>query len=161
VRRGLTIVTQPGFLADRGDDYLRDVPEPEDLYRVGSLMSAGVGVRLSSDAPYGPLDPWRVIEAAVQRRTPQGQIAGPGERITQGQALQAYLGPPVRPGAPADLVLLDGTGTVRCVYIGGRRVADQAVYPPPSRPTRRPPVTATTARYATQAHRATAIPVRS
>ena len=129
-RRGLTIVTQPGFLADRGDDYLCDVPEPEDLYRVGTLMSAGVGVRLSSDAPYGPLDPWRVIEAAVQRRTPRGQIAVSGERITHGQALQAYLGPPVRPGVPADLVLLDEKGTVKSVYIGGERVAGA----PSSRP---------------------------
>ncbi|WP_285699961.1 hypothetical protein [Actinomadura sp. NBRC 104412] len=25
-RRGLRVVTQPGFIADRGDDYLRDIP---------------------------------------------------------------------------------------------------------------------------------------
>lgn len=83
-RRGLKIVTQPGFLADRGDGYLRDVPEPEDLYRLGTLMDAGVDVRLSSDAPYGPLDPWRVIQAAVQRQTLQGQIAGPAPPPTRG-----------------------------------------------------------------------------
>ena len=125
-RRGLTIVTQPGFLADRGDDYLRDVPEPDDLYRVRRLMDAGVNVRLSSDAPYGPLDPWRVIEAAVQRRTPQGRVAGTGERVTRRQALQAYLGPPIRPGRPADLVLLDAAGAVGSVYIGGECAARAA-----------------------------------
>ena len=122
-RRGLTIVTLPGFLADRGDDYLRDVPEPDDLYRVRRLMDADVNVRLSSDAPYGPLDPWRVIEAAVQRRTPQGAVARAGERVTRRQALRAYLGPPIRPGRPADLVLLDAPGAVDSVCIGGECAA--------------------------------------
>lgn len=129
-RRGLKVVTQPGFLSDRGDDYLRDVPEPEDLYRMGSLMDAGVSVRLSSDAPYGPLDPWRVIEAAVQRRTPQGRIAGTRERVTRSQAIQAYAGPAVQPGGRADLMLLDGAGSVRHVFIAGERVAGASTAEP-------------------------------
>jgi hypothetical protein len=37
-----------------------------------------------------------------------------------------YLGPAIRPGVRADLLLLDGTGRVRSVYIGGERVADAA-----------------------------------
>ena len=55
-RLGTRVVTQPGFLADRGDDFLRDLPvgEHQDLYRCASLLRAGVGVALSSDAPYGP-----------------------------------------------------------------------------------------------------------
>jgi predicted amidohydrolase YtcJ len=114
---GPRVVTQPGFLADRGDDFLRDVPPEDhgDLYRCRSLAEAGVPVALSSDAPYGPLDPWRVIAAAVYRRTPGGRTAGRAERITAEQALAGYLsapgdpgGPPrsVRVGAVADLVLL-------------------------------------------------------
>jgi predicted amidohydrolase YtcJ len=56
-----------------------------------------------------------VIAAATARRTASGQVAGPGERITFCQALDAYLAPPgdpggaprrVRPGMPADLVVL-------------------------------------------------------
>jgi predicted amidohydrolase YtcJ len=111
------VVTQPGFLAVRGDDYLRDTPaaEHEDLYRCGSLMRAGVPVALSSDAPYGPADPWSVMAAAVSRRTQAGRVAGAGERISFRQALGAYLGAPSDPGgparqvgvwAPADLVVL-------------------------------------------------------
>ena len=116
-RLGVRVVTQPGFLADRGDDFLRDVPPADrpDLYRCATLLKAGIPVALSSDAPFGPLDPWSVIAAATARRTPAGRVASPGERITFTQALDAYLAPPpdpggpprrIRPGLPADLVVL-------------------------------------------------------
>ncbi|MER5197666.1 amidohydrolase family protein [Streptomyces sp. NPDC002755] len=114
---GPAVVTQPGFIADRGDDYLRDVPagDHQDLYRVRSLVEAGVPVALAGDAPYGPVDPWLVMDAAVRRRTRSGQVVGPGEGLTALQALDAFLGPPDAPGGPprrvvrgaaADLVLL-------------------------------------------------------
>ncbi|TQM11395.1 amidohydrolase family protein [Pseudonocardia kunmingensis] len=117
-RRGLRVVTQPGFLAHRGDDYLRDLPATDhpDLYRCRSLLDAGVPVALSSDAPYGPLDPWTVLAAAAHRRTPSGAVAGRAERLAPADALDAYLAPPedpggpprrIRPGTPADLALLD------------------------------------------------------
>ncbi|NKS90653.1 amidohydrolase family protein [Rhodococcus hoagii] len=66
-RHGLTVVTQPGFVADRGEDYRARVDERDhpDLYRCRTLLEAGVPVALSSDAPYGPLDPWAVIRAAA------------------------------------------------------------------------------------------------
>ncbi|MBW0101233.1 amidohydrolase family protein [Pseudonocardia sp. KRD291] len=112
---GLAVVTQPGFLADRGDDYRRTVPADEhaDLYRCRSLHEAGVAVVLSSDAPYGPVDPWAVLRAASTRETPDGEPLGPEEAITPRQALDSLLSPapgvaprPLRPGDPADLVLL-------------------------------------------------------
>jgi predicted amidohydrolase YtcJ len=116
-RLGVRVVTQPGFLAHRGDDFLSGLPAAErgDLYRCGTLREAGVPVALSSDAPYGPLDPWAVIAAATQRRTASGQIAGPQERISFARALDGYLAAPgdpggrprrVRPDVPADLVVL-------------------------------------------------------
>ena len=116
-RLGLRVVTQPGFLADRGDDFLLGVPAAEhgDLYRCASLLAGSVPLALSSDAPYGPLDPWAVQRAAVARLTPAGAVAGPGERLSPAQALNGYLSPPELPGAPArtvrvgepaDLVLL-------------------------------------------------------
>lgn len=143
-RLGLRTVTQPGFLADRGDDYRRDTPadEHDDLYRCASLREAGVPLALSSDAPYGPLDPWAVMRAAVERRTGSGAVLGPGERLTPAQALDGYLSPaqrpggpaaPIRPGTPADLVLLHAplaqvltrldASWVRLVLIGGRPAA--------------------------------------
>jgi predicted amidohydrolase YtcJ len=138
----LRVVTQPGFLADRGDDYARDVPVPDhaDLYRCRSLVASGVRLALSSDAPYGPLDPWAVIAAAVRRVTPTGHVLASEESLTPVAALDAYLGPAddpggpprqVRAGAVADLVLLH-TGraealadpaaeSVRATLIGAKR----------------------------------------
>jgi predicted amidohydrolase YtcJ len=108
-RLGLRVVTQPGFIADRGDDYLRDVPADEhgDLYRCASLRAARIPLALSSDAPYGPLDPWAVMRAATLRRARSGAILSPAERLTPAQALAGYLGPQARvqPGS-TDLVLL-------------------------------------------------------
>jgi predicted amidohydrolase YtcJ len=97
---GVRVVTQPGFLADRGDDFLDGLPAAEhrDLYRCGSLLRAGVPVALSSDAPYGPGDPWAVIRAALSRRTASGRAVGAGERISAQQALDAYLGAADDPG---------------------------------------------------------------
>jgi len=114
---GLTVITQPGFLTQRGDDYVRDVAaaEHDDLYRARSLLDGGVGCALSSDAPYGPLDPWTVITAAIHRTSPSGHVIGRAEGLTPVQALTGYLSPPdapgaaprrVAPGSPADLVLL-------------------------------------------------------
>jgi predicted amidohydrolase YtcJ len=117
-RRRIAVVTQPGFLAHRGDDFLRDLPAVDhpDLYRAASLQKAGVALALSSDAPYGPADPWAVLAAATIRRTPAGVVASPEERLDPATALAAYLAPPedpggsprqVRVGVPADLILLD------------------------------------------------------
>ena len=43
---GLIVVTQPAFVAARGDQYLSDVEAADvgDLWRCGSLLDAGVGV---------------------------------------------------------------------------------------------------------------------
>jgi predicted amidohydrolase YtcJ len=138
-RLKLRVVTQPGFLAHRGDDFLRDVPADEhaDLYRARSLLAAGVPLTSSSDAPYGPLDPWAVIAAAARRETPLGRTAGADERLTVEQALAGYLSPPDDPGGPprrvrvgmaADLALLrvprakllrGATDPVRATIING------------------------------------------
>jgi predicted amidohydrolase YtcJ len=140
---GLRVVTQPGFLAHRGDDYLRDVPAGEhaDLYRCRSLLHGGVPLALSSDAPYGPLDPWAGIAAAVDRRTPGRAVVGRDETLTPAEALTGYLSSPgdpgggprrLRRGMRADLVLLDRrlaaqlaaptAESVRAVLVGGRLV---------------------------------------
>jgi predicted amidohydrolase YtcJ len=111
------VVTQPGFVLDRGDDYLRDVDPRDlpDLYRYRSLLDMGCTVVPSSDAPYGPLDPWTVLRAARDRRSATGAPVNPGEAVPVETALGGMLrpledlaAPPrrVEVGAPADLVLL-------------------------------------------------------
>ena len=41
---GVTVVTQPNFVAERGDAYITDVPaaDQESLYRARSLLAAGI-----------------------------------------------------------------------------------------------------------------------
>ncbi|GEL22296.1 amidohydrolase [Pseudonocardia sulfidoxydans NBRC 16205] len=138
---GLAVVTQPGFLADRGDLFRRDVPVADhpDLYRCRTLRAAGVPVALSSDAPYGPVDPWVVLRAATTRRTPDGEPLGPAETLNPREALAALHAPSpgaapptLRPGDAADLVLLHvplddalrapDRALVRTTVVGGRRL---------------------------------------
>jgi len=114
---GVAVVTQPSFVRERGDGYLTEVDEAEqpDLWRCGTLASAGVPVAAGTDAPYGPLDPWVAIRAATTRRTRAGVPLGPDEAVPPRTALALFLGPADRPGgpprrvvpgAPADLALL-------------------------------------------------------
>lgn len=113
----VTVVTQPNFVAERGDDYLAGVGAPDvaDLYRCGSLLDAGVGVAAGTDAPFGRPDPWAAVHAAVSRRTRRGQVLGAAEAVSAARALDLFLGdghspagPPrrVSAGAGADLCLL-------------------------------------------------------
>jgi predicted amidohydrolase YtcJ len=115
-RLGLTVVTQPGFVRARGDAYLEHVPAAEHdwLYPCATLLAAGVAVAGSTDAPFGPADPWLAIAAASTRRTASGQVLGPAERVCAGAALRLFLTDPLDPrrtrtvaaGQPADLCVL-------------------------------------------------------
>ncbi|MFJ8019373.1 amidohydrolase family protein [Streptomyces sp. NPDC096311] len=106
---GLRVITQPAFVAERGDRYLREV-DPDDLpwlYPYASLVRAGVPVAAASDAPYGTADPWAVLRAARDRSTGSGRVLGAEERVGVRRALADMLSAPrVEPGAPADLCLL-------------------------------------------------------
>lgn len=110
----LPVVTQPNFVAERGDQYLTDVPDTEhhELWRVASLLQSGVRVALSTDAPFGDADPWAAMRAAVYRRTASGTLLGPAERIAAATALALFTGDRpggvqhVGPGARGDLCVL-------------------------------------------------------
>jgi predicted amidohydrolase YtcJ len=110
--RGLTVVSQPHFVVERGEQYGRDVAAEDlpDLWRLRSLIDAGVAVAAGSDAPFGGADPWQVMRAATRR--PAG--LGPGEAVAPARAIRLFLGDAatpavprvIEPGARADLVLL-------------------------------------------------------
>jgi predicted amidohydrolase YtcJ len=112
-----TVVTQPGFVREHGDRYLREVPEVDRpwLYRLQGWRRAGVRLAAGSDGPFGNIDPWAGMRAAVERTTAAGRLLGPEEALDPESARDLYLaplddpgGPPRRvvPGAPADLCLL-------------------------------------------------------
>lgn len=112
----LTVVTQPGFIAEKGDAYLRDIAaaDHDSLYRCNTFLKANIALAGSSDAPFGSADPWAAMHAAVTRRTSSGQTVGRDESLTPEQALALFLGSLedpgrprcIQPGMPADLCLL-------------------------------------------------------
>ena len=114
---GLTVVTQPNFISERGDQYLRDVAADDQpwLYRLRGFLEAGIPLAGSTDAPFGDSNPWRSMQAAVTRCSSTGAAVGLDEALTPEQALDLFLSPLSNPGAdatrieigmPADLCLL-------------------------------------------------------
>ena len=113
---GVTVVTQPNFVAERGDQYLTDVPAAEhhELWRLASLLKAGVKVALSTDMPFGEGDPWATMRAAVRRTTATGAVLDPDESVSAREALTMFFGTSGRPteprtitkGQPGDLCVL-------------------------------------------------------
>lgn len=114
----LTVVTQPNFIAERGDQYLRDVAPADHphLYRCRGFLDADIPLGGGTDAPFGNADPWAAMDAAVTRRTATGAFLGENEALTPEQALALFLAPLATPGGtrrrvtvgcPADLCLLD------------------------------------------------------
>ena len=143
--QGLTVVTQPNFVGERGDDYLRSVEaeEIEDLWRARSLAECGVRVACGTDAPFGDPDPWAALRSATTRRTPAGECLGPAERVDALTAASWWWGTgaePFRPrrieaGAPADIAIL-GEPLAEVVAAHGSTppvtatlVAGEVVYP--------------------------------
>lgn len=112
----VTVITQPNFIAERGDQYLDDVPaeEHDQLWRVASLLRADVPVALSTDMPFGQPDPWAAMRAAVHRTTLSGAVLGADERVSARTALSMFFGYPdqptraraIQPGNPGDLCVL-------------------------------------------------------
>ena len=105
-------------MRSRGDAYLREV-EPRDrpwLYRCAGFAAAGVALGAGTDAPFGEPDPWRAMQAAVDRRTAAGERSAPARRSRPSARSRSSSrrrtrpgGAPRRiaPGARADLCLLD------------------------------------------------------
>lgn len=156
---GLAVVTQPHFIAERGDAYRADVPldDQPHLYRLRAFRDAGVALAGGSDAPFGSPDPWAAMRAAVSRRTASGATIGAAEALTPEEALDLFLADrqalgrrrAVAVGAPADLCLLTlpwaqartrlSADLVRATFIAGRIVHQRVDQPPAVRHVRADP----------------------
>lgn len=131
---GVTVVTQPHFIAERGDQYLIDVDADDVplLYRGAAFLRSGVQLAAGSDAPYGLIDPWAAMRASVQRLTREGVQMGRDECLSPPQALELFTGDPHLPGSgmrqlaigqPADLCLLGAPWAALCADLDSRHVA--------------------------------------
>lgn len=114
----LTVVTQPNFIFERGDQYVQDLRSDEhaSLFRLRGLLDAGLKVGGGTDAPFGSCNPWVAMWAAVNRTTRAGRVIGTREAIDPVRALELFTTRPESPGGlsrrvgageAADLCLLN------------------------------------------------------
>ncbi len=123
-KAGIVLVPQPHFIAEFGDQ-MADLLGPDRTalsYPAKSLLARGAVLPGSSDRPVSNGRPLDVMQAFVERLTPNGLVYGADERISAEQALAAYTRGSatatgssnkgrVMPGCLADLVFLDDDPT--------------------------------------------------
>ncbi len=131
-----------GVVASVQPEHAMDDRDVADVYWAGrtdrafaleTLASAGVVLRLGSDAPVAPLDPWVAIAAAVERSRGGREPWHPEQRLPAALALAASTDgrDAVAAGSRADLVVLDAdplssdaaslrTFPVAATLLGGR-----------------------------------------
>jgi predicted amidohydrolase YtcJ len=130
-RMGLTVVTNPSFIHDRGDRY-RDTLASEswrDLYRAKSLQRVGIPLLAGSDAPYASVDPWLAMRTARDRLTSAGFAIGKEESLPPLEALRLYTDGDLENRSAANFILCEGdlagvltdldAARVRLTVIGG------------------------------------------
>ena len=106
---GVELSVQPAHLIDDWAAVGRVWPGLEGrTYAFADMVASGTLLQLGSDAPVAPLDPWLAMAAAVGRKTPDGSVWSPDQRLTAEEALAASVNGagPVAEGSQADLVLL-------------------------------------------------------
>jgi predicted amidohydrolase YtcJ len=76
-------------------------------FAFGSLHAAGAALRLGSDAPVAPLDPWHAIASGVSRSRGDREPWHPEQSLPLDVALAASTRHPLAVGSSADLVVTD------------------------------------------------------
>jgi len=89
---GVVVVTQPIFITEYGDSFMRHLGEERAAftYPFWSLLNAGIPMVFSSDCPVSAYEPLKSIQVAVIERTGSGAEYAPAEAISVNEALHAY-----------------------------------------------------------------------
>ncbi|MCX8134321.1 MAG: amidohydrolase [Roseococcus sp.] len=90
--RGILPVPQPVFMYEFGDLYRRNLgPARADrAYPMKTWLEEGHHPSASSDCPVSTVDPFVNLFAMLTRRTKQGTVMGPEERLSLAEALHCY-----------------------------------------------------------------------
>jgi len=106
---GVRASVQPAHLLDDRDLTERVWGDRSALaFPLRTMLDAGVELRLGSDAPVAPLDPWLAMAAAVHRSGDERPGWHAEQSLTPREALAASVdGLRLVAGAPGDVVLLD------------------------------------------------------
>jgi predicted amidohydrolase YtcJ len=119
-RLDVVVATQPRMLFEQGDGFVHSCGEERIawVYPYRALIDAGVHVAGSSDCPVVSADPILGMRDAVLRRTEEGRVLAPEQRLDARQALRMWTEEAAYslfmetergrlvPGAAADLVVL-------------------------------------------------------
>ncbi|TSD40274.1 amidohydrolase [Rhodococcus sp. KBS0724] len=145
---GLIAVPQGTFISDFGDGMM-DAVEPKLaplIYRMKSLLNAGMILPGSTDAPVSDGNPLVSIHDMVNRTTASGRVLGPDERLTVEEAVRAYTygsayavdqendKGTLRTGQLGDLVVLSDdlfevqVEKIRDVTVGATVIGGEVVY---------------------------------
>lgn len=81
-------------------------------FAFGSLHRSGAQLRLGSDAPVSPLDPWHAIASATSRSRGDRDAWHPEQRLPLDVALASSTRTSLAVGQPADLVITDADPSV-------------------------------------------------
>lgn len=90
---GVISVPQTIFIHALGENFLEMVPDEflPRTYPIRNMLDAGLTIALSSDAPVVEDDnPLMGMYAAMKRRTKEGHVISPEQRITEQEALYGY-----------------------------------------------------------------------
>lgn len=134
--RGILPVPQPVFMYEFADLYLRNLGRPrvESAYPMKTWLDEGHHPSASSDAPVSTPDPFVNLFTMVTRKTNQGTVFGPEERLSIQEALHCYTWcgayssfaeeqrGTLEPGMDADIAILsqDITALAPEEYLGVR-----------------------------------------
>ncbi len=102
VELGVTASVQPPFLTSDGPWLATRIGSRESwIHPFRTMLEAGVPLRAGSDAPIEDPTPFKGIWSATSHPS------NPAESLATEQALSIYGASTPRPGAPADLILVD------------------------------------------------------